>query len=288
MGWPMGARLHSAGYQVHGYDARPGHSAQFAKDVGGVAAASLAAIGSECTTVITILPNSAIVEEVLFGDGGLTSTMAPGGLVIEMTSGIPTRTIEFGERLRERRIRIIDAPVSGGVRRAVSGELAIMAGGEAADIDAAEAVLLPMAKAVLRTGRLGSGQAMKALNNLVSAAGFLIGVEAMLIGSKFGLDPAVMVDVLNASSGRNNSTETKFKQFVLSRSFSSGFALDLMVKDLGIALDVARATKTAAPFSALCGELWGAAAAVLGPGKDHTAITEFSEMLAQTRLSEEA
>ena len=109
-----------------------------------------------------------------------------------------------------------------------------------------------MGTSVLRTGAVGSGQAMKALNNLVSAGGFLIGIEALLIGQRFGLDPAVMVDVLNAATGMNNSTQKKFKQFVLSRKFDAGFTMGLLAKDLSIALQVGRETGTPAPLSALC------------------------------------
>ena len=108
---------------------------------------------------------------------------------------------------------------------------------------------------MLRTGAVGSGQAMKALNNLVSTGGFLIGIEALLIGQRFGLDPAVMVDVLNAATGMNNSTQKKFKQFVLSRTFDAGFTLGLLAKDLSIALQVGRETGTPAPVGALCKEL---------------------------------
>jgi 3-hydroxyisobutyrate dehydrogenase len=137
-----------------------------------------------------------------------------------------------------------------------------------------------MGTTITRTGGVGSAHAMKALNNLVSAGGFLIGIEALLIGQRFGLDPALMVDVLNASTGMNNSTQKKFRQFVLSRRFDSGFGLDLMVKDLSIALGVAEDTATAAPFSRLCRELWASASAVLGPGQDHTDLARFSETLA--------
>jgi len=289
MGWPMGARLVGAGFALHAHDARPGQAAKFAAEVGGLDAGSLAALGAACDVVITMLPNSAIVEEVLFGqDGkdGLAAHMRKGGLIIEMSSGVPSRTVAMAPRLAEYGLAIIDAPVSGGVKRAVTGELAIMAENAAADVDRAEPVLKPMAKAVVRTGALGTGQAMKALNNMVSAAGFLVGVEAMLIGSKFGLDPAVMVDVLNVSSGSTNSSQVKYKPFVLTRAFNAGFSLDLMVKDLGIAMDVARETGTAAPLSALTRELWAAGQAILGPGQDHTAITRFAEMLAHATLGE--
>ena len=125
---------------------------------------------------------------------------------------------------------------------------------------------------------------MKALNNLVSAGGFMIGIEALLIGQRFGLDPALMVDVLNASTGMTNSSQKKFKQFVLSRQFNSGFGLDLMVKDLGIALEVGRETTTPTPMAALVRELWASAAGLLGPGQDHTAVARFSEQLAGTTL----
>ena len=131
---------------------------------------------------------------------------------------------------------------------------------------------------------MGAGQATKALNNLVSAAGFLIRVEALLIGQQFGLDPEVLVNVLNASTGMNNTTKSKIIPFVLSRRFDSGFGLDLMVKDLGIALDVGRSTGTPTPFAALCRELWAGAASALGPGLDHTEIARFSELLGGTQL----
>lgn len=285
MGWPMAACLVKAGFKLISHDSRPGHADRFASEVGGTAQ-SLSELGRQADVVITMLPNSAIVEDVVFGAGGLASSMRAGSTLIEMSSGIPSATASIGERLAQRDVKVLDAPVSGGVKRAVTGELAIMVGGSGPDIDAVEPVLRAMGKSILRTGALGSGQAMKALNNLVSAAGFLVGVEALLIGRAAGLDPAVMVDVLNASTGRNNSTELKFKQFVLSRSFNSGFSLDLMIKDLGIALQVAHDAHTAAPFSSLCRELWSSAGAVLGSGQDHTAIARFSEQLAGISLEQ--
>jgi 3-hydroxyisobutyrate dehydrogenase len=141
-----------------------------------------------------------------------------------------------------------------------------------------------MGTSIHRCGPIGAGQAMKALNNLVSAGGYLMGIEALLIGQRFGLDPAKMVDVLNASSGMTNSSQKKFKEYVLSRRFDAGFGLDLMVKDLSIALEVGRETATPTPFSALCREMWAAAAAMLGPGADHTAMAKLSEHMTGTVL----
>jgi 3-hydroxyisobutyrate dehydrogenase len=201
-----------------------------------------------------------------------------------MSSGVPDTTRSIAGRIAAMGIAMIDAPVSGGVSRARTGELAIMAGGAAADIDRAQPALEAMGSSIIRTGSIGSAHAMKALNNLVSAGGYLIGIEALLIGQRFGLDPALMVDVLNVSTGMNNSTQKKFKQFVLSRKFDAGFGLDLMVKDLGIALGVAQGTSTPAPFSNLCKEMWGGAQKYLGPGQDHTALARFCELLAGSTL----
>jgi 3-hydroxyisobutyrate dehydrogenase len=285
MGTPMAECLLKAGHDVSVFDAQPGRAAAFAAQHGAAAPATLNGLAAASDIVITMLPDSGIVGRVLFGEGdNVAGGLKRGALVIEMSSGVPGQTIGFAEPLAKLGADLIDAPVSGGVARAVTGDLAIMVGGAEAAILRAEPVLRAMGSTILRAGALGSGQAVKALNNLVSAAGLLATVEALLVGAKFGLDPAVMVDVLNASSGMTNSSQRKIKQFVLSRSFGSGFGLDLMVKDLTIALEVARDTKTAVPLSALCREMWLSAAQMLGPGEDHTAITKMSELFANAKL----
>jgi 3-hydroxyisobutyrate dehydrogenase len=287
MGLPMAARLIGAGFAVRAFDASPERLAAFTRDTGGQAARNLAELAGGSGMVITMLPDSAAVGQVLFGEGdNLSAAMKPGGVVIDMTSGVPARTMEFGRRLEAVGVQMIDAPVSGGVARARTGELSIMAGGEAAVIARCDPVLRAMGTTITRIGGLGAGQAMKALNNLVSAGGFLIGIEALLIGKKFGLDPGLMTDVLNASTGMNNSTQKKFKQFVLADNFASGFGLDLMVKDLSIALEVGREGGVSTPFAVLCREMWAAGAAALGGGQDHTALAKFSELLARVKLTE--
>ncbi len=280
MGWPMAARLVAAGNDVTGVDAQPGRAAQFAAEVGAAAASPAEAAGA-AAVIVTMLPSSREVEAVL---GAMRPALVPGTLVLEMTSGQPAVTRRLAEALAADGITLVDAPVSGGVPRARDGTLAIMAGGDGAALDRAEPVLLAMGTTIHRVGGVGAGQAMKALNNLASAGGFLIGIEALLIGQRFGLDPAAMVDVLNASTGMSNSSQRKFKQFVLSRSFDAGFGLDLMVKDLSIALEIGRDGGVPTPFAALCREMWAAAAAMLGPGQDHTALARLSERLAGQEL----
>jgi 3-hydroxyisobutyrate dehydrogenase len=285
MGWPMAASLVRAGYQVHVNDSRREVANNFVQQIGGSAPDTLRQLASVSDVVVTMLPTSVIVEHVLAsGDDNVLAGMKPGTVVIEMSSGVPSVTQQLAERVQALGGHLIDAPVSGGVPRAKTGELAIMAGGDSAVIDRVMPVLSAMGTSVLRTGAVGSGQAMKALNNLVSTGGFLIGIEALLIGQRFGLDPAVMVDVLNAATGMNNSTQKKFKQFVLSRRFNAGFTMGLLAKDLSIALQVGRETGTPAPVSALCKELVLSAETMFGSGADHTEMAKLCERLVGEEL----
>ena len=286
MGEPMATRLAGAGFPLLVLDADQARAATLAGKLGIAAADSGAAIARASEIVVTMLPTSDIVASVLGGPDGVLAGLRPGTLVIEMSSGVPAITRTLANQVAAKGGSLIDAPVSGGVPRARTGELAIMVGGAEADLARAAPILGAMGSSILPTGGIGTAHAMKALNNLVSAGGFLIGIEALLIAQRFGLDPSVAVDVLNASTGMNNSTQKKFKQFVLSRRFDAGFGLDLMVKDLSIALGIAQETATPAPFSALCREMWSSARGLLGPGQDHTAAAKLSEMLAGTELHE--
>lgn len=285
MGWPMAACLVKAGFNVLVNDSRREVANNFVQQVGGAAPDSLRQLAEASDVVITMLPTSTIVQRVLAeGDDNIFAGMKPGAIIIEMSSGVPSVTQRLAEQVAALGGALIDAPVSGGVPRAKTGELAIMAGGDAATIDKAMPVLSAMGSSVLRTGAVGSGQAMKALNNLVSTGGFLIGIEALLIGQRFGLDPGVMTDVLNAATGMNNSTQKKFRQFVLSRKFNAGFTMGLLTKDLSIALQVGRETGTAAPLSALVNEMIVSAQSRFGPDADHTEMAKLCELLAGSEL----
>lgn len=282
MGWPMAARLVGAKCHVAVCDIKPGLATEFARAVGGTAANDAAGVAKKADVLITMLPNSSIVESAI---AAMRQALAPGSLLIEMSSGIPDTTRRLAAELASGGVTVIDAPVSGGVARAKTGELSIMVGGAEDAVARAKPILQLMGSSITHVGAIGAGQAMKALNNLVSAGGFLIGIEALLIGKQFGLDPGQMVDVLNTSSGMNNSTQKKFRQFVLTRRFDSGFSLDLMVKDLSIALEVGRSVGIATPLAALCREMWASAHATLGSGLDHTAMARFSELLAGSALA---
>ena len=162
---------------------------------------------------MTCLPNGKIVQDVMTGTGKLANVMNDGSLLVDMSSSDPIETGQLGDSLRKLGIGMIDAPVSGGVKGAHAGTLTIIVGGDVQDVERANSLLDVLGGKVFHVGRLGCGQAMKALNNLCSATGLLIVAEALKAGETFGLNPEMMINVLNVSTGRNNSTENKVKQF---------------------------------------------------------------------------
>lgn len=282
MGTPMAARLANAGFAVKAYDRAEAARRGFETAAGLAAVESAAAACRDVAAVVTMLPDGRAVREVLCGaeggEGALAGAAAGTG-VVDMSSSSPVDTLALAEALKPRGFTVVDAPVSGGVKRALDGTLAIMVGGEAAAVRRALPLFQPLGGAIFRTGPLGSGHAMKALNNYVSAAGLAAAAEAVIVGSHFGLDPLVIVDVLNASTGRNNSTENKLKQQVLSGEFAAGFSLGLMAKDLRTAADIARHLGVAAPLAEACEALWSEADRTLGAGADHTEIFRYLTQL---------
>ena len=278
MGLPMATCIAAHGYPLHAYDS----SAAALKAIGAVggvqAAKDLADIGRACAVVILMLPDSAVVKKVLYGEqDGLAAQLKKGAIVIDMSSSNPSVTRELGPRLNAAGVDLIDAPVSGGVKRAVDGSLAIMAGGDAAVIAKVKPLFLTMGKSIIETGMLGSGHAMKALNNYVSAAGLLAACEALKVGADFGIAPDKIVAVLNASTGKNNSTENKLMQFIVSGSFNSGFSLGLMKKDINIATDLAKSLGSDTLLGEVLLKSWADAEAKLTGAADHTEIYRMLE-----------
>jgi len=284
----MARRLSGAGYRILAHDLDPSALERACEASGAEASGSLSAIGERCEAVVTMLPDGGAVRAVTLGRNGtgdsLLAGLSRGSVLIDMSSSSPVGTRDLGARLAEHGIDMLDAPVSGGVRKAEDATLSIMAGGSARSIARCKPLLETMGKQIFLTGPLGSGHAMKALNNYVSAAGLIAAAEAVLAAARFGLDPGKVVDVLNASTGMNNSTLNKFHRFILSRAFDSGFSLDLMVKDLRTAVEVARSTGSPAPLAEACLRAWSDAQAALGPGLDHTAVVRYWEKLAGTEL----
>ncbi|GJD34949.1 NAD(P)-dependent oxidoreductase [Methylobacterium aerolatum] len=274
MGLPMATRLVEAGWSVTGFDPFPAARDAFAA-AGGRAVAEPGAAVEGAATLILMLPDGKAVRTLLTQTEGVAGRLASGTLVVDMSSSAPVGTRDLAAELAAEGVTLIDAPVSGGVKRAIDGSLAIMVGGEAEAVARATPLLEVMGGSIFATGPIGSGHAMKALNNYVSAAGLTAACEALRVGRSFGLDPTLMTDILNVSTGRNNSTEVKLKPFVIPQSYTSGFSLALMAKDLRTADDLARHEGVAAPLSGAVSALWAEALAELGTSADHTAIDAF-------------
>lgn len=272
MGTPMAHLLHAAGHAVVVQDARPEVAAAFLAAHPGARVASAPADFAAVDVLITMLPNSDIVDAVL---GPLAGTLKRGAAVVEMSSADPNRTRAIAGRLAEHGVTLIDAPVSGGVKKAVAGTLAIMVGGDVPTFDRVRPVLETMGKAISHVGPVGAGHALKALNNYVSAAALIATAEAIHVGAAFGIDPATIVDVIQASTGRNNTTENKAHQFMLNGAFNSGFSLALQAKDVGIAASLGQAMGLPMALAQDVYAMTAQASETLGAGADHTELYRF-------------
>ncbi len=288
MGWPMSANVARGGYDVVGIDADPELAQRWAQEHGQTAATSPADF-ADVQAVVTMLPNGAIVRKAIL-DGGIADALPEGAVVIDMSSAEPSATLSLGPELAERGVALVDAPVSGAKPKAIDGTLTIMLGGDDdAAIERAIPVIETMSANIFRTGPLGSGHAMKALNNYVGGAAFVATCEALVAGTKFGLDPAVMVDILNVSTGRNFTTMMAAPNDILPRTFGSGFSLALFTKDIGIAADLADELGIDAPVSRLVHDRMRGALEQLDGVVDHTmAMTVWEEAAGVTVAPHEA
>lgn len=278
MGAPM-VRRHAARHATVVFDVDPALSSALADEVGCPALASLAELPDDIGAVILMLPDSRVVESVLL-DEGLLSRLPAGSLVIDMGSSEPSSTRRLCATAQARGVGYVDAPVSGGVAKATSGELAIMVGGAPSDVDRARPHLEPLGTSILAVGGPGAGHAAKALNNLLSASNLAAAAEVLTVARTFGIEPAVMVDVLNASTGRSQATEVKYPRHVLSGTYDSGFALDLMVKDLGIASALARDQGAHTPVvDAAFATARRAREELGGAGLDHTEVARYYQLV---------
>ena len=284
MGAPMTRRLIGAGYKLVVADALAATVDKFVAEPANAGSsersAGAEALARACRVVITMLPDGKIVRDVLLGTNGVAKHLATGSVVIDMSSSSPVGTRELHADLAKLGIPLVDAPVSGGVKKAIDGTLAIMAGGDAAVVARCRKLLEPMGK-VFVTGGPGTGHAMKSMNNFLSAANLAVAAEAVIAGQRFGLEPKTMIDIFNASTGRNTGTDSKFPNNVLPRTFRSGFALGLMAKDLRLALEVANSTNAPVDLLKSCATIWAEAEKQLGAKADNTEVVKYLESLAE-------
>lgn len=257
---------------------------QFAAETGARAADSPADAADGAQFFLTCLPTSAQVELVLFGADGAAARLEPGAIVIDCTSGDPATSRRIAERLAAAGIGFIDAPVSGGVSGAEQGKLTVMVGGDGAVLERARPVLEAFAAKIVHCGGVGTGDAVKAVNNALLAVHVWSTAEGLAMLSKLGVDPAVALDVINSSSGRSNTSISLFPERVLNRSFPRTFRLALLDKDVGIAAAIARDTGTPADILALTSRLFAEAHSELGEEADHVEAVKVVEERAGTTI----
>jgi 3-hydroxyisobutyrate dehydrogenase len=286
MGRPMASHLAAAGHAMTLFDAKPELARSLAAELTGAhAAGTPAELAARSDVVITMVPNGAVVQSLVAGDDGLLQGFRPGTLMLDTSSSEPWLTEATGRTLKDAGVAFVDAPVSGAEWGAKAAELVFMCGGDAADVERAGPILKRMGKAVFHLGALGAGHAMKCLNNLVTAMNFLALSEGLAIGKRYGLDPAAMVDVLDRSTGMSWVSQTHIRQRILSRSFDDPFKLALMLKDIGIALQLARSDDVAVPFSVLGQELWRAAGRDAGEDASVSELVRWVERTTGTEIT---
>lgn len=269
----MAANLARAGFAVTAVDADAGGAAAWATAHGGASAAALSDVVAGCDAVVTMLPTGFEVREVL-ADPAVLAAAPPGLIAIDMSSADPVGTRTLGADLSAHGVTLVDAPVSGGVPRAADGSLAIMVGGAADVVERARPLLAAMGDRIFEVGALGNGHAMKSLNNFVAGTAFVACCEALVVGERFGLDPTVMFEIMNVSTGRCFNTDLVMRQHVVSGEFASGFALGLLAKDVGIADGLAHEMGASTPLADLVTLLLADARDRLGHAVDHTRAYE--------------
>lgn len=277
MGWPMAANLSKVGAFVTGVDADRGRAESWAQSHDTPSAptsfaTSVSAVSADVDVIVTMLPTGIEVRQVLLD---AADDPKDGLIAIDMSSADPVGTRELHAELAPLGIRLVDAPVSGGVARAVDATLAIMIGGESDAIEIARPLLSELGEQLFEVGGPGNGHAMKCLNNFVAGSTFAAASEALSVGERFGLEPATMFDIMNVSTARSFITEVVMRQHVVTEEFGTGFMLGLLAKDVGIADSLAHAMDVDTPVADLVTQRLVEARDALGFTVDHSRAHQY-------------
>ena len=286
MGKPMARNLAKAGYDLVVYNrSRDDVDTLLAEGNQFQAAGSPREVAERTRAVITMLPDSPDVRDVVFGENGLLSALDNGHLLIDMSTIAPATSVEVGAALRERGARALDAPVSGGDKGAIAGTLSIMVGGDAEDFQRAMPLFEAMGKTIVHVGAAGAGQIVKACNQVVVAINYAAVSEALVLGAKAGVDPEKIVQVLSGGLAASRVLELKGSSMV-AHQFEPGFRVDLHRKDLGIARATAAENSAPIPVTAVVSQLFEAAAAAGKGDRDHSALVTVYEELARFKIGD--
>ena len=271
MGAGMAQSLRRAGYPLHVFDVRPEAALAFAEK-GGTASASLAELGAACDVVVSVVVNAAQTEAVLFGPGGCAAAMRPGSVFVMCSTVDPGWSMVLEKRLTDLGLLYIDAPISGGAAKAASAEMTMMTSGAPAAYAVAEPVLNAMAAKVYRLGNTaGAGSKVKIINQLLAGVHIAAAAEAMALGLREGVDPAALYEVITHSAGNSWMFENRMAH-VLAADYTPLSAVDIFVKDLGIVLDMARASKFPLPLSSTAHQMFMQASTAGFAKEDDSAV----------------
>lgn len=286
MGKPMVKNLMEAGYELVLYNRTREKAVELAAD-GAAVAESPMEVAEQSDIVITMLPDSPEVREAVAGEGGVFEGIKEGSLVVDMSTIPPVVAEELAAAAGEKGVGMLDAPVSGGELGAEDGTLSIMVGGSEEDFERARPIFDTLGKTVVHVGEAGSGQVVKACNQIVVALVIEAVSEALVLGSKAGVDPAKVIEVLSGGLASNKVMEAK-KSFLLEHDFDPGFRIDLHHKDLGIALAAGREYGVALPVTAIVSQMLEALKAKGSGDRDHSGILTLIEDLAQHKIGDGA
>jgi 3-hydroxyisobutyrate dehydrogenase len=281
----MARQLSPAPFELVVWNRTLARATAFARDLDVRVADTPADAARAAEFVVTCLSTSRDVESVLDGPSGVLAGVQPGAMLIDCTSGDPATSRRVAARLAERGVGFIDAPVSGGVSGAEQGTLTVMCGGDAAMVEKARPVLEAFGSKIVHCGPVGAGDALKSVNNALLAVHVWSTGEGLVALAKAGVRPAVALDVINASSGRSNTSQHLFPERVLTRAFPRTFRLGLLDKDVNIAAGVAREQQVPSPLLQLTAELFRAAHHALGEEADHVEAVRLLEEWAQTEIA---
>ena len=271
MGSGMARSLRRAGHHVHVFDVRPEASRAFAAE-GGTACASPAEVAAACEVFVSVVVNAAQTEQVLFGDGGAAAALRPGSLVVMCSTVPPEWSAALEGRLAERGLLYLDAPISGGAAKAASGQMTMMTAGRPQAYAKADGLLEVMAAKVYRLGdRAGNGSKVKIINQLLAGVHIAAAAEAMALGLREGVDADALYEVITNSAGNSWMFENRMAH-VLAGDYTPLSAVDIFVKDLGLVLDTARASKFPLPLSATAHQMFMQASTAGYAKEDDSAV----------------
>jgi len=284
IGRPMAAKIAAAGFPLAVWNRTAERAEKFARDSGARHAPTPAEAVRGADVVITCFPTSAEVHAQLDGPDGLLAGLKRGSTLVDCTSGDPATSRAIAAALAPRGIDFLDAPVSGGVAGAEKGTLTVMVGGDAAVLERVRPVIAAFSQKIVHCGGVGAGDTVKAVNQAFLAIHLLAAAEGLATLVKEGVDPKLALDVINASSGRSNSSMNLIPERVLTRAFPRTFKLALLEKDIGIAAGLSRDNRVPAPVTQLTADIFRIARGELGEEADHVEIVKMVEQWAGVEI----